>query len=283
MYDEPIEMINDMIEVVENSYLTVERTEKLTNFLSSLVVSVPRSVARWFESLPEEEKQLDRLNKLNKRMYLPQNVYDWLNGQSDNFYTIVKNMILFGYTEVSEVIIKSPSTWDTQETYYVYKEYDGGDCYFISSYIGDATRFTEDEAKKVMQLLRVDWELEEVQSMKDLRKIIDNLKSVIYYNADRKESVIEAFEYLQSLKPTVPKFVADWYNENFNDGVDYMISTIRDVDLADANIYDWFELMAENGKFNTYDIIEIIIVKMYLFGYEVQSWDQYLESILINT
>ncbi len=28
MYDEPIEMINDMIEVVENSYLTVERTEK---------------------------------------------------------------------------------------------------------------------------------------------------------------------------------------------------------------------------------------------------------------
>ena len=162
MYDEPIEMINDMIEVVENSYLTVERTEKLTNFLSSLVVSVPISVARWFESLPEEEKQLDRLNKLNKRVYLPQNVYDWLNGQQDNFYTIVKNMILFGYTEVSEVIIKSPSAWDTQETYYVYKEYDNGDCYFISGYIGDATRFTVEEAKKVMQLLRVDWELEEV-------------------------------------------------------------------------------------------------------------------------
>ncbi len=50
MYDEPIEMINDMIEVVEDSYLTVERTEKLTNFLSSLVVSVPRIVAQWFES-----------------------------------------------------------------------------------------------------------------------------------------------------------------------------------------------------------------------------------------
>lgn len=162
MYDEPIEMINDMIEVVENSYLTVERTEKLTNFLSSLVVSVPRSVAQWFESLTEEEKQLDNIGKLNVRMYLPQNVYDWLNGQQDNFYTIVKNMILFGYTEVSEVIIKSPSTWDTQETYYVYKEYDNGDCYFISGYIGDATRFTEDEAKKVMQLLRVDWYLEEV-------------------------------------------------------------------------------------------------------------------------
>ena len=162
MYDKPIEMINDMIEVVENSYLTVERTEKLTNFLSSLVVSVPRSVAQWFESLTEEEKQLDKLYKLNKRMYLPQNVYDWLNGQQDNFYTIVKNMILFGYTEVSEVIIKSPSAWDTQETYYVYKEYDDGDCYFISGYIGDATRFTEEEANKVMQLLRVDWELEEV-------------------------------------------------------------------------------------------------------------------------
>ena len=283
MYDEPIEMINDMIEVVENSYLTIERTQKLTNFLSSLVVSVPRSVAQWFESLTEEEKQLDKLYKLNKRMYLPQNVYDWLNGQQDNFYTIVKNMILFGYTEVPEVIIKSPSAWDTQETYYVYKEYDDGDCYFISGYIGDATRFTEEEANKVMQLLRVDWELEEVQIMKDLSKIIDNLKSVIYYNADRRESVIEAFEYLQSLKPTVPKFVADWYNDNFNDGVDYMISTIRDVDLADANIYDWFELMADNGKFNTYDIIEIIIVKMYLFGYEVMEWNQYLGSALMNT
>ena len=31
--------------------------------------------------------------------------------------------------------------------------------------------------------------------------------------------------------------------------------------------------MAENGKFNTYDIIEIIIVKMYLFGYEVMEWN----------
>lgn len=162
MYDEPIKMINDIIEVVENSYLTVERTEKLTNFLSSLIVSVPKSVAKWFESLPEEEKKLDNIGKLNVRMYLPQNVYDWLNGQQDNFYTIVKNMILFGYTEVPEVIIKSPSAWDTQETYYVYKEYDDGDCYFISGYIGDATRFTEEEANKVMQLLRVDWELEEV-------------------------------------------------------------------------------------------------------------------------
>ncbi len=63
--------------------------------------------------------------------------------------------------------------------------------------------------------------------MKDLGKIIHNLKSVIYYNADRKESVIEAFEYLQSLKPTVPKFVADWYNENCSSGVNYMIDTIR--------------------------------------------------------
>lgn len=162
MYDEPIDMINDIIEVVENSYLTVERTEKLTNFLSSLVVDVPRSVAQWFESLSEKEKKLDNIEKLNVRMYLPQNVYDWLNGQKDNFYTIVKNMILFGYNEVSEVIIKSPSSWDTQETYYVYKEYDDGDCYFISGYIGDATRFTVEEAKKVMQLLRVDWELEEV-------------------------------------------------------------------------------------------------------------------------
>lgn len=151
----------NIVDLVERSSIRTDIAENLADVLKGLIVSVPRSVARWFESLPEEEKQLDKLYKLNKRMYLPQNVYDWLNGQQDNFYTIVKNMILFGYTEVPEVIIKSPSAWDTQETYYVYKEYDG-DCYFISGYIGDATRFTEEEANKVMQLLRVDWELEEV-------------------------------------------------------------------------------------------------------------------------
>lgn len=96
-------------------------------------------------------------------MYLPQNVYDWLNGQNDNFYTIVKNMILFGYDEVQEVIIKSPSAWDTQETYYVYKEYDNGDCYFISGYIGDAHLFTKTEAEQALKELNVNWKIIKVK------------------------------------------------------------------------------------------------------------------------
>lgn len=153
----------NIVDLVERSSIRTDIAENLADVLKGLIVSVPKSVAKWFESLPEEEKQLDKLYKLNKRMYLPQNVYDWLNGQNDNFYTIVKNMILFGYTEVSEVIIKSPSTWDTQETYYVYKEYDDGDCYFISGYIGDATRFTKEEAEKAMKELNVNWGIAKVK------------------------------------------------------------------------------------------------------------------------
>lgn len=93
------------------------------------------------------------------------------------------------------------------------------------------------------------------------------------YNQEDIDDVCVFLEGLEGIQPYVPKFVAEWYNENRNSGIDYMINTIKDVDLADANIYDWFELMAENGKFNTYDIIEIIIVKMYLFGYEVYEWN----------
>lgn len=108
--------------------------------------------------------------------------------------------------------------------------------------------------------------------MKDLSKIIDNLKSVIYYNADRKESVIEAFDYLQSLQPKVPKFLADWYDENSYHGVDYMIDKIKRIeDLQNDKIYDWFDLIAEDGEVN--DMITKTIVKMYLFGYEVMEWN----------
>lgn len=53
-----------------------ERQDKALEFLKSLIVDVPTSVAKWFESLPEKEKKLDNIEKLNVRMYLPQNVYD---------------------------------------------------------------------------------------------------------------------------------------------------------------------------------------------------------------
>lgn len=72
----PREAIMNIVDLVERSSIRTDIAENLADVLKGLIVSVPRSVARWFESLPEEEKQLDRLNKLNKRMYLPQNVYD---------------------------------------------------------------------------------------------------------------------------------------------------------------------------------------------------------------
>ena len=91
---------------------------------------------------------------------------------------------------------------------------------------------------------------------------------MIYNNAVNKDIIIEMFEYLQSLQPKVPKFLADWYDENSYRGVDYMIDKIERIDdLQNENIYDWFDLLAEDGEVN--DMITKTIVKMYLFGYEV--------------
>lgn len=108
--------------------------------------------------------------------------------------------------------------------------------------------------------------------MNDVSEMIYELKNMIYNNTVNKDTIIEVFEYLQSLRPKVPKFLADWYDENSYCGVDYMIEKIKRIDdLENEKIYDWFDLITEDGEVN--DMIAKTIVKMYLFGYEVQSWN----------
>lgn len=108
--------------------------------------------------------------------------------------------------------------------------------------------------------------------MNDLNEMIYELKNMIYNNTINKDTIIEVFEYLQSLQPKVPKFLADWYDENSYRGVDYMINKIERIDdLQNEKIYDWFDLLAEDGEVN--DMITKTIVKMYLFGYEVMEWN----------
>ena len=51
-----------------------------------------------------------------------------------------------------------------------------------------------------------------------------------------------------------------------------MINKIERIDdLQNEKIYDWFDLLAEDGEVN--DMITKTIVKMYLFGYEVMEWN----------
>lgn len=108
--------------------------------------------------------------------------------------------------------------------------------------------------------------------MNDVNEMIYELKNMIYNNAVNKDTIIEVFDYLQSLQSKVPKFLADWYDENSYRGVDYMIEKVKRIDdLENEKIYDWFDLISEDGE--VHDMITKTIVKMYLFGYEVQSWN----------
>ena len=51
-----------------------------------------------------------------------------------------------------------------------------------------------------------------------------------------------------------------------------MIRYIKAVDdLEDERVYDWFTLISQDDY--TDDMIAKTIVKMYLFGYEVQEWN----------
>ena len=42
--------------------------------------------------------------------------------------------------------------------------------------------------------------------MNDVNEMIYELKNMIYNNTVNKDTIIEVFEYLQSLQPKVPKF-----------------------------------------------------------------------------
>ena len=108
--------------------------------------------------------------------------------------------------------------------------------------------------------------------MNDVSEMIYELKNTIYNNTVNKDTIIEVFEYLQSLQVKVPRFLADWYDKNSYRGVDYMTNKIQRIDdLENESIYDWFDLIAEDGEVN--DMITKTIVKMYLFGYEVLEWN----------
>lgn len=75
-------------------------------------------------------------------------------------------------------------------------------------------------------------------------------------------------------KPVVPQFVADWYEEhkdNFEDGVyDLFVEFYEDRRELDTELYQWFKLDG-NKQIET-------LVKMKLFGYEIEKEKLYLAS-----
>ena len=107
------------------------------------------------------------------------------------------------------------------------------------------------------------------QGFKRVMDIVDRFETFCVEDVTMKDSAIH---FLNSLQVKVPKFIADWYEENSYHGVYDMIRYIKAVDdLEDERVYDWFTLISQDDY--TDDMIAKTIVKMYLFGYEVQEWN----------
>lgn len=110
--------------------------------------------------------------------------------------------------------------------------------------------------------------------MSDVSEMIYELKNMIYNNTVNKDTIIEVFEYLQSLQPKVPQFIADWYEDVIDDGVYYAICLAVEPDTSELKrIHDWFELLTLHDDVKTDDVIAATFVRMSIFGYEVQEWN----------
>ena len=81
----------------------------------------------------------------------------------------------------------------------------------------------------------------------------------------------KAIEFLKSLKPKVPTFVANWYEDTIEKGIaDTILDLIDPVSHVDEKVIGWFEQIAENDQYYiTDDMVVMIFTRMYLFGYEV--------------
>lgn len=133
---------------------------------------VPQFVADWFV----ENVNIRGVYALTQKLLSDEaeefeSVYDWFTKvyynvpcfEDEVFFTL-SNMAQFGYTiDKDEYYIQTPSTWDNHDVYYVYRNYyHENTCYFMTPYKSEGTIFTNEEAKKVMELLKVDWDIVKV-------------------------------------------------------------------------------------------------------------------------
>lgn len=87
---------------------------------------------------------------------------------------------------------------------------------------------------------------------------------------DNRHACSEAVQYLRELKPKVPKYVINWYEEHIYHGIADAIRFAQDVDsLEDQRVYNWFQLLSDEESAFYDDTVVQTLVRMYLFGYEV--------------
>lgn len=105
------------------------------------------------------------------------------------------------------------------------------------------------------------------------KSIINTIKDSLDYYEGIGRVVDEPVKFVDNLIPKVPYFVVELYEECIRLGVGWLIELVQDTDrLEDKQVYGWFKSLCNHDKGLFYnDVVAIVLVKMYLFGYEVLS------------
>lgn len=105
------------------------------------------------------------------------------------------------------------------------------------------------------------------------KQIINTIKNSLDYYEGIGRVVDEPMKFVDNLIPKVPNFIAEFYDEHILFGIACVIEQAQDADLLeDEQVYDWFMSLCNKKNYLLYnDVVAIVFIKMYLFGYEVLS------------
>lgn len=112
-----------------------------------------------------------------------------------------------------------------------------------------------------------------MREMSNLDKALETLKETKKGTQWGDQKHKEAIEYLESLKPTIPIFVARWFEDSIKNQmsiytiVDYYASSDSRIPIE---ISSWMETLDEGSR------IEIILANMRQFGYNIQYDTKYI-------
>lgn len=107
------------------------------------------------------------------------------------------------------------------------------------------------------------------------KSIINTIKSSLDYYEGIGRVVNEPIKFVDNLIPKVPHFVVELYEEYIRLGIGWVIELVQDVNrLEDKQVYDWLKSLCNHDEGLFYnDVVAIVFVRMYLFGYEVMEWN----------
>lgn len=170
IFDKTIKVLQDKLGKDEN-----KEVKEALNYLNSLKPELPQFVIDWLNRR-WPSLSYETLND----SYLPENdvkVHQWFLDfweQVDNYgydpswvmMKTIANLVQFGATVKEDDLyyIRAPKEWDEHETpYLVYGVGVVPDVYGLTMHMSDATKFTEAEAERTMEKLRIEWDLEKVE------------------------------------------------------------------------------------------------------------------------